>query len=56
MTAQQHADLRKLIRREIGFQIKQRGRLQRHEITKRMHDEIVRLSEQRIFNFIESCK
>ena len=56
MTAQQHSDLRKLIRKEVAFRIMQRRRLEKHEVTKRMHDDMIKHSETRIFNFIESTQ
>lgn len=56
MTAQQHSDLRELIRKEVAFRIVQRRRLDKHEMTKRMHDDMIRRSERRIFDFIEGTK
>ena len=56
MTAQQHSDLRKLIRKEVAFRITQRRRLDEHEMTKRMHDDMIQRSERRIFDFIEGTK
>ena len=56
MTAQQHSDLRKLIRKEVAFRITQRRRLDKQEMTKRMYDETVKRSERRIYDFIEGIK
>ena len=56
MTAQQHSDLRKLIRKEVALRIMQRRPLDKHERTNRMHDDMIQRSEKRIYDFIEGAK